>query len=79
MFLNTKPVRIIHAREGFEMTLMQAMAKVKRWIEDQIVEDVPDEDVFCEYFCDKEHCRLGDWATCKRRLVNIELLKWKAR
>jgi hypothetical protein len=39
-----------------------------RWVKDQIVQDVPKDNALCEFDCRKEHCTLGEWETCERRL-----------
>ena len=61
------------------MTTKEALKKAGRWLKGEIVQDVPDEDALCEFFCTKKQCKLGDWASCKRRLADVEdLRKWKA-
>ncbi len=75
----TRAVRIVCFWEDFEMTTKEALRKAGRWLKDEIVQDVPDEDALCEFFCRKGQCQWGDWATCKRRLADVEdLRKWKA-
>lgn len=54
--------------------------RAKRWIKEQIVEDVPDELARCEFGCRKSECRMGEWATCERRIEAAQALRdWKAR
>jgi hypothetical protein len=41
------------------------------WLKDQFIGDVPPEDAFCEFECEKSECQLGHWN--KRRLAYLEL------
>lgn len=61
------------------MTTKETLKVAGRWLKREIVQDVPERDALCEFFCAKEQCQLGDWASCKRRLADVEdLRKWKA-
>ena len=51
------------------------LQKWRIWLKDQFVGDVPPEDAFCEFECEKSECKLGHWETCKRRLSYLELGK----
>jgi len=53
--------------------------KAKRWLEGQLVEDVPDGLALCEFGCRKLQCRMGEWEQCQRRLRDLQnCRKWKA-
>jgi len=53
--------------------------KAKRWLEGQLVEDVPDSLALCEFGCRKLQCRMGEWEQCQRRLRDLgSHRKWKA-
>jgi hypothetical protein len=45
------------------------------WLKDRFIDDVPPEDAFCEFECEKSECQLGHWVTCKRRFTYLELGK----
>ena len=49
--------------------------KWRVWLKDQFIGDVPPEDEFCEFDCDKTQCRLGHWEHCERRLAYINFGK----
>ena len=49
--------------------------KWRTWLKSQIIADVPSEDAFCEFECDKTLCQLRHWATCERRLAYLNLGK----
>ena len=51
------------------------LQKWRVWLKDQFIGDVPPEDVFCEFECEKSECQLGHWETCKRRSAYLELGK----
>ena len=48
-----------------------SLQKWRIWLNDQLIGDVPPEDAFCEFECDKAQCQLGHWETCKRRLAHL--------
>ena len=57
----------------------QAVRNAKRWLGDQLIEDVPDSLALCEFGCRKQQCRMGEWEQCERRLRHLQgLRKWKA-
>jgi hypothetical protein len=45
------------------------------WLKDQLIADVPPEDAFCEFDCEKSECEFDHWNNCKRRLAYLELVK----
>ena len=45
----------------------RAARKAKRWLKDQIVEDVPDRLALCEFGCRKQQCRMGEWEGCNTK------------
>lgn len=51
------------------------LARLWRWVTDQIVGEVPKESALCEFDCRKGQCEMGEWACCERRLrqANAEL------
>ena len=51
------------------------LQKWRVWLKDQLIGDVPPEDVFCEFECEKSECQLGHWETCKRRLAYLDLAR----
>jgi hypothetical protein len=53
------------------------VGKLRLWLKDQIVADVPPEDACCEFDCRKTQCQLGEWANCKNRLSNLAALTAK--
>ena len=54
--------------------------KAKRWLKDQLVEEVPDELARCEFGCRRSECRMGEWASCERRIEEAQDYRdWKAR
>ncbi len=53
--------------------------KAKRWLKDQLVEEVPDSLALCEFGCRKQQCRMGERDRCERRLQDVqEIPSWKA-
>ncbi len=50
--------------------------KLRRWLADQIVQDVPEEISACEFNCLKQDCRMGEWEKCERRLRGSNPLNW---
>jgi hypothetical protein len=39
-----------------------------QWIKNQVVREVPEDIVLCEYDCRKKQCTLDEWTACDRRL-----------
>ena len=53
--------------------------KAKRWLKDQLVEEVPDSLALCEFGCRKQQCRMRAWETGERRPQDLQDLRsWKA-
>jgi hypothetical protein len=48
------------------------MHKVKRWLKNQIVQDVPEDIALCEFDCRKGQCRMGEWESCERRITDLQ-------
>ena len=44
-----------------------SLIRLWQWVKDQIVREVPEDLVLCEYDCRKEQCNMGEWETCDRR------------
>jgi hypothetical protein len=42
--------------------------EVKRWLKNQVIQEVPEDIALCEFDCRKPQCRMGEWETCERRL-----------
>jgi hypothetical protein len=55
------------------------LQKWRTWLKEQFIGDVPPEDTFCEFECDKSQCRLDHWTSCERRLADLELGKVRSR
>jgi hypothetical protein len=51
------------------------LRKWRVWLKDQFIGDVPPEDDFCEFECDKTQCSLDPWEHCEGRLAYINLAK----
>jgi hypothetical protein len=51
------------------------LARLWRWVTDQVVGEVPEESALCEFDCRKGQCEMGEWTSCERRLrqANAEL------
>jgi hypothetical protein len=58
----------------------RVVRKAKRWLKEQIVQDVPEDIALCEFDCRKGQCRVGEWESCERRLKDLQdLRRWKTR
>ena len=55
------------------MSKYLSLSKPISWLKEQFIGDVPPEDAFCEFDCDRSHCDLDYWVKCKRRLAYLEL------
>lgn len=44
------------------------LSKIKRWLGDGIVQDVPPDVAACEFQCRVLECNQGQWETCPNRL-----------
>lgn len=47
----------------------KANLRLRYWIVDQIIQDVPSDIEVCEFDCSKGQCTLGEWRACKNRSV----------
>lgn len=47
---------------------MNLLRKIRDWLAEQFVRDVPEENSLCEFDCLKPQCRQGEWTNCTRRL-----------
>jgi hypothetical protein len=54
------------------------LQKWRIWLKGQFISDVPPEDAFCEFECEKTQCRFGHWESCERRVAYLELGKAQA-
>ena len=48
------------------------ISRIRRWIRDEIVQEVPPEMSVCEFECKHLECTQGHWDTCKNRLRGID-------
>jgi hypothetical protein len=39
-----------------------------QWLQNQIIQTVPEDSALCEFDCSKCQCTLEEWQTCARRL-----------
>jgi hypothetical protein len=51
------------------------ISRIRRWIRDEIVQEVPPEMSACEFDCRHLECTQGEWETCKNRLRGMNLPK----
>jgi hypothetical protein len=42
-----------------------------RFLMDELIQSVPEEDAPCEFDCRKQQCTLSEWSTCERRLQAV--------
>jgi hypothetical protein len=42
--------------------------RFRRWVRNQVIQDVPNSIALCEYDCRKQQCTTEQWAACERRL-----------
>ncbi len=42
-----------------------------RFLMDELIQSVPEEDALCEFDCRKQQCALDEWSTCERRLQAV--------
>lgn len=52
---------------------MSWIARLGRWLRDQVVQEVPESLAVCEFDCDRPDCRTGDWERCERRHGPVHL------
>jgi len=69
--------RRMHAVHAAHRNLLKVpnpiLQRWRVWLKAQFIGDVPPEDAFCEFECEKSDCQLGHWETCRRRLAYLEL------
>ncbi len=41
--------------------------RFRRWVRNQLVQDVPNGIALCEFDCRKQQCTMKQWAACERR------------
>ncbi len=41
--------------------------RIKRWLQNQLIQEVPEDIAFCEFGCRKLQCSMGEWENCERR------------
>jgi hypothetical protein len=46
-----------------------------RWLQGQVVQDVPDSLAVCEFDCRSTACRRGEWERCEHRLAKVRLME----
>lgn len=42
--------------------------RFRRWVSNQLIQDVPDGIALCEFDCRKQQCTVKEWAACNRRI-----------
>ncbi len=42
--------------------------RFRRWVSNQLIQDVPDGIALCEFNCRKQQCTVKEWAACNRRI-----------
>ncbi len=42
--------------------------RLRRWVTNQMVQEVPGDIALCEFDCRKQQCTTKEWATCERRI-----------
>ena len=43
-------------------------SRLWQWLKNKIVQEVPEDDGWCEFDCKKLQCSMGDWENCENRL-----------
>jgi hypothetical protein len=51
--------------EGKRASLFQ---RLRRWVTNQVIQEVPGDIALCEFDCRKQQCTIKEWATCERRI-----------
>ena len=49
----------------------KANLRLRGWVTDQIIQDIPSSIEVCEFNCRKSQCTLGEWETCDHRLHKL--------
>ena len=47
---------------------LSPFSRLRRWIRDRLIQDVPEDIAACEFECRRTECLQGDWETCEKRL-----------
>jgi hypothetical protein len=42
--------------------------RLRRWVTNQVIQQVPGDIALCEFDCRKHQCTFNEWATCERRI-----------
>jgi hypothetical protein len=42
--------------------------RLRRWVTNQLIQEVPGDIALCEFDCRKKQCTIKEWATCERRV-----------
>ncbi|MGA7855576.1 MAG: hypothetical protein WCA15_19820 [Candidatus Acidiferrales bacterium] len=42
--------------------------RLRRWVSNHAIQDVPGDIALCEFDCRKQQCTSKEWATCERRI-----------
>ena len=50
----------------------QGVRRAKHWLNEQIIQDVPEDIALCEFDCRKGQCRMGEWESCERRIQDLQ-------
>jgi hypothetical protein len=51
-----------------KMKSSQPFRSIWQWLQNQIVQTVPEDCAICQFDCRKSQCTVGEWETCARRL-----------
>jgi hypothetical protein len=52
-------------------TKVGLFARMRHWVQGQLIEEVPPEMERCEFDCRNLECTLGEWKTCENRLKSM--------
>lgn len=42
--------------------------RLRRWVTNQVIQEVPGDIALCEFDCRKQQCTIKEWAMCERRI-----------
>jgi len=48
------------------------VSRIRRWLREEVVQDVPPEISVCEFECRHLECAHGEWETCANRLRGMD-------
>lgn len=73
--------------DSAEMPWAHPFRRGWRFLMDELIQSVPEEDAPCEFDCRKQQCDSSEWATCERRLQAVAAQRrysgrsepWRAR